>query len=117
MLAVGEYLWGGVDDSTLRLATAFGGGLGSSRQEACGVLSGGAMILSALYGRADYQQNDDELMRLVSLYRERFVAELGYSRCANLQESGFGSERTWPCATLALRAVPLLLAVLEEARG
>jgi len=100
VLAVGEYLWGAVDDQMLRISSAFAGGVGCSHEEICGALSGGAMILSVLYGRTGPDQNDDDLKRLVCLYRDRFIAEFGYSRCSDLQASGFGSERTWPCSAL-----------------
>lgn len=115
MLAVGEHLWGEVDDHTRRLTTGLAGGLGCGYQELCGALSGGALLIGALYGRTAPDQDDSECNRLVCLYRERFVEELGTSRCFDLRESGFGSDGLWPCSTLVERAARILLEVLDEA--
>jgi C_GCAxxG_C_C family probable redox protein len=117
VLAVGEYLWGAVDDQVLRMSSALAGGVGCSHEEVCGTLSGGAMILGVLYGRTRPEQNDDELKRLVCLFRDRFIAEFGYSRCGDLQASGFGDGRTWPCSAVGERAVRVLMGVLEETEG
>ena len=51
MLAVGEHLLGPLDDQVLRMSSGLGGGLGSTQQELCGALSGGVLIIGALYGR------------------------------------------------------------------
>ena len=109
MLAVGEHLLGWLDDRTRRMACALGGGIGGSHQEACGALTGGVLVLGALYARSSPDQEDTELYGRVSAFREQFLAEFGFTRCAELQASGFGSDGTQPCSVLVERAAQILL--------
>ena len=114
MLAVGEHLWGSVDDEILRMTTGLAGGVGCSYEELCGALSGGTLIIGSLYGRTSSETNDDECQRLVCSYRERFIAAFGTSRCADIRESGYGSEGIWPCSVLVGRAARILLETLAD---
>jgi len=116
VLAVGEHLWGEVDDHTLRMTTGLAGGVGCGEQELCGVLSGGVMVIGAQHGRTAPDVDDSECHRLVCLYRNRFIEELGHSRCMDLRESGFGGDGPWPCSNLIERAARILLEVLDEAQ-
>jgi C_GCAxxG_C_C family probable redox protein len=115
VLAVGEHLWGHVDEGLLRASTALAGGLGCSHEEVCGALNGGMMLIGVLYGRTDPETDDTECNRLACAYRDRFVAEFGLSRCADLRASGYGSEGIWPCSELVERATRILLGTLEGA--
>jgi len=54
MLAVGGHVLGNLDPRFVRMATGFAGGVGESKQEMCGALSAGVMLIGALYGR--YEQ-------------------------------------------------------------
>ena len=114
MLAVGEHLWGRVDDQVLRMSSGLAGGIGCSHEEACGVLSGGALLIGSLYGRTHPEQDDTECNRLVCLFRDRFATALGTTNCGALRASGYGSEGQWPCSTLVERAVRILLEVVAE---
>jgi C_GCAxxG_C_C family probable redox protein len=114
VLAVGEHLWGQVDDRTRRMTTALGGGVGGTEQELCGALSGGALIIGALHGRASVDEEDTECYRRMSLYRDRFLAHFGTTRCTDLRASGYGSEGQWPCSSLVEQATRILWQVLSE---
>lgn len=114
MLAVGEHLWGDVDDHTRRMTSGLAGGVGCSYQELCGALSGGALIIGALHGRASADEDDTECNRRVSLYRDQFLERFGTTRCFDLRESGYGSEGRWPCSALVDQATRILWQVLSE---
>ncbi|HNS50304.1 MAG TPA: C-GCAxxG-C-C family protein [Anaerolineae bacterium] len=114
MLAVGEDLLDPLDQRIRRMACALGGGLGGSHQEACGALTGGALVLGALYARTSPDQEDTDLYRRVSAFRDRFLVEFGFTRCCDLQASGFGSEGIHPCSELVARASRLLLDAIQE---
>ena len=114
MLAVGEYLLGQVDDRFLRIATGLGGGVGGTQQELCGALSGGVLLIGALYGRIKPDEDNSLCMELATLYRKRFAQELGSTNCGILRESGYGSEGSTPCSVLVERAVKVLLDTLTE---
>ena len=114
MLAVGEQLWGGVDDRTLRMTTSLAGGLGCSFQEQCGALSGGSLLIGALYGRISPEEDDSECNRRVCEFRERFLQQFGATRCQDVRDSGYGSEGQWPCSALVEQTTRILWQVLEE---
>ncbi len=123
MLAVGEQVmddletWHGEVDALVRVATGFSGGLGDTRQELCGALSGGVMIIGALFGRGSLEEDDQPAVDLAARYRERFLETFGYTRCDDLREQvvdppgGLGS-----CGELVKRATTVLIALLEEKR-
>lgn len=112
MLAVGEHLWGCVDDRIVRMTSGLGGGIGGSYEELCGVMSGGTLIIGGLYGRTRVDEDDSECNRLVCAFRDRFVERFGTTRCFDLRESGYGGDGPWPCSLLVERATRILLEVL-----
>ncbi|KPK95038.1 MAG: hypothetical protein AMJ88_01630 [Anaerolineae bacterium SM23_ 63] len=114
MLTVGEYALGAVDPKLCKVATGLGGGIGGTHQELCGALSGGVLLLGALYGRTEAGKSDDLCMHLSAEYRTRFAQELGSTHCGTLRESGFGLGGTIPCSVLVERATRVLLEVLAE---
>ena len=116
MLAVGEQLWGHVDDRICRMASGLAGGVGCSLEELCGTLSGGALIIGSLYGRVDPDADDEECNRRVCAYRDRFRQSFGTTRCYDIRASGYGSEGQWPCSVLVERATRILMEVLDQAR-
>jgi hypothetical protein len=113
MLAVGEYLLGYVDDWILRMMSGLANGGGCSRQEPCGALIVGVLLIGALHGRTKPTEDDRECQRLAAEYRERFAQELGATRCCDLRVSGHGSGGTQPCSAVVERAARILLQVLD----
>ena len=113
MLAVGEQLWGEVDQRLLRVSSGLAGGLGCGHQELCGALSGGTLIIGALYGRTSLDEDDAECNRRVSDYRDRFLQRFGTTCCQELRDSGYGSEGQWPCSALVEDATRILYQVLS----
>jgi C_GCAxxG_C_C family probable redox protein len=101
-----------VDDRIRRMSTGLAGGLGCSHQELCGALSGGILIISAVYGRTSPDEDDSECNRRVSDYRLRFLQQFGTTCCLDLRASGYGSDGQWPCSLLVERATRLLCEVL-----
>lgn len=97
------------------MATGFSGGLGNTRQELCGALSGGVMVIGALFGRTSFQEDDRLAIELADRYRRRFLDEFGYTQCAELREQvvetpeGFTS-----CGGLVEHAAASLLQLLSE---
>jgi hypothetical protein len=115
---VGESLWDNFDPALLRATSSLGGGLGSSQQELCGALGAGALIIGVVHGRTKPDQNNDYCKEVAVRYRDRFLKEWNYTRCADLRAQGFGS--TWPCATLVEKTTTILLEILNgdvENRG
>jgi C_GCAxxG_C_C family probable redox protein len=114
LLAVGEYKLGSVDNQAIRLSTALAGGIGCCFQETCGGLTGGTMLIGALYGRTRPDENDDFCQKLAARYQAEFNRELGATRCADLKASGFGEGGKWPCSVLIERAAGILFDLLAD---
>ncbi|NLG51041.1 MAG: C_GCAxxG_C_C family protein [Chloroflexi bacterium] len=72
---------GKTSDLLLRASTPFGGGIGGCREEVCGALSGGVLVLGALMGRTLPTEDNEHLRALVRLLRDRFQAALGHTHC------------------------------------
>ncbi len=98
-----------------RMSTGFAGGIGGSRQEVCGALAGGIMVIGALFGRSDLQ--DDALaQRLCKQFRDRFYEAFETTQCARLREDVVESEDgLGSCAVLVQRTTMMLLQVLADA--
>jgi C_GCAxxG_C_C family probable redox protein len=86
MLAVGGHVVGDLDPSIVRMTTGFAGGVGGSKQEMCGALSSGVMIIGGLCGREGPEEDDRPALELVTRYRERFAEEFGLTQCAPLRK-------------------------------
>lgn len=97
------------------MANLFAGGVGGSREEMCGAMTGALMAMSALIGRTDCRVDDKAEMALAKLYRERFLAQEGGTLCAPLRAKMRGPDDKGSCGPLAERAAWLALAVLAEA--
>lgn len=81
MIAVGDHLYGQVPEMLVRVSCPFGGGVGGSREELCGVLSGGIMMLGAARGRLSPQEKDEDLRIIARAFREWFLKRYGASAC------------------------------------
>ena len=110
---MGEHLFGQMDPMIIRVSTAFAGGVGDARQEMCGALGGGVMLIGALHGRSTSSEKSDHCRKLVTAYRQRFVEQFGAAHCNDLTAIGYGAKDGPSCATLVEDAAALLLDLLE----
>jgi len=95
-----------------RASCALGGGLGVCYQELCGVLSGGALMLGALHGRASSAESDDELRALVCELRQRFIEFAGSSQCQAIRDSL--PDQPERCLPILEGGIRLLVEILES---
>ncbi|MFP3896843.1 MAG: C-GCAxxG-C-C family (seleno)protein [Anaerolineales bacterium] len=117
MLAVGERYFDRVPDTLVRVSCPFAGGMGCDYKEACGVLSGGIIVLGALWGRVSTQENDDWLQGLTCQYRDAFVeANDGTSTCQTIRDRmPEGDKRCFPIIQRGIRVlVPLIEKALKD---
>lgn len=112
-LALGEHYLREVDPLALRLSTPFAGGIGGTRLETCGALTGGILLIGALCGRADGQTNDERCLALAAAFRERFQQEFGFTTCQALKDNWVGKPGQPDCKTLTERTAGLLIEILE----
>ncbi len=114
MLAVGGHILGDLDSLIVRMTNGFAGGVGGSKQEMCGALSAGVMIIGALHGRSSPEEDSEPARQLATRYRERFAAELGTTRCGPLYEQVHAPGGSGSCAVVVERAARILLELLAE---
>jgi C_GCAxxG_C_C family probable redox protein len=118
VLAVGECMLGEeAARRCVRWASGLAGGLGGGKQEMCGALSGGVMVIGGLYGRDGPTDDDDEPAWDPALrFRERFLAAFGTTQCEPLYEQVHSPDGPGSCSQVAERAARILWEVLSETR-
>ena len=121
-------LAGKTPEEVLPLMGGFGGGFGASREEACGAISGGVLILSLCFPHADGadQAAKKELYRITKEFRKRFSDVFGLTRCGELLRAKPGVTEKNPaaqrlgitahCDNMVVTAVELLEALVAEER-
>ncbi len=112
---MGEPLLGEPSPYVMGMACCLCGGMGGTEQEMCGALSGGALVIGALWGRTSSDQDDQLALDLAARYRERFVDVFGGTQCAWLRESVvYHPDGLGACSALVKRATLILLQILAE---
>jgi C_GCAxxG_C_C family probable redox protein len=101
-------------DVAKRMGTGFSGGLGNTHQELCGALSGGVLVIGALLGRTELAEDDRPALNASTLFRARFLAKFGETRCAPLRERVTAPGGLGSCALLIEQSTLLLLELLDE---
>lgn len=115
MLAVGEHYLGHEKTmQALPFASPFAGGVGGTRAELCGALTGGLMVIGGLHGREDGPTPDQECQDLAAKYRADFLQEFGWLKCGELREHWIGNAGQETCRLLVERAASLLIRNLDS---
>ncbi len=113
--AVGEHLWGGVDDQVQMISTGFSGGVGGTHEEVCGGVSGAAIIAGLIYGRTSADEAKMiRCKRVVTTHRDNFINHFGVTRCQELRDAQFGSDERNPCSAIIGPAAAMLIDLLRE---
>ncbi|OLN28126.1 C_GCAxxG_C_C family protein [Desulfovibrio sp. DV] len=94
-------------EQAARLGTAFGAGVGRSKEEMCGALSGGLIALGYLQGRSGGDEGWDGLAALAAGVRNRFKAAHGCTSCASLLARFGPQESMDKCIRLSARTAGL----------
>ena len=113
-LGAGGHLLGELQPHAVRLATPFAGGLGSTKLELCGALTGALMVIGGLYGRTEAGTDDARCQELAAAYRAGFLQRFGWLKCQDLKEHWIGNHGQTNCRALVEGATLLLLELLEE---
>jgi len=92
------------DEQIFRTATPFGGGVGSSRKELCGALSGSVMAVGWILGRIRPDESDNPSKEIALRLCDQFRKFLQETRCQVLYDR-FGKNQNLKCAYLTSSAV------------
>ncbi len=95
------------------VATGFGGGIGASRAETCGALTGGIIAIGCLFGRKEPKDDKKAAYELAAEFRKKFIEAFGSSTCRTILE-GFGEqENRIECKKMTVRAAGILCTLLD----
>ncbi len=97
-----------------KVATAFGGGIGRSKEETCGTLTGGIIALGYLFGRVEPAENPNKVHELAAEFRKRFVEKLGASVCKDILKEFGEQENFVKCKKMTAEAAGILAELLAE---
>jgi C_GCAxxG_C_C family probable redox protein len=110
LLAVGgHYLGDEKVRQALPFSSSFAGGVGGSRAELCGALTGGLMVIGGLYGRVVGPIPDQQCQDLAAQFRADFLQEFGWLKCGELKEHWIGNAGQESCKLLVERAAGVLV--------
>ncbi len=98
-----------------RVASAFGGGIGGSREEACGALTGGIIAIGLIMGRSLPQEDNTAAKEAAKAYREKFQQLSGATQCGALLEKFGDQENYHECGKLVGQATVALARIFKEA--
>ena len=99
-----------------RVASAFCGGVASTKEELCGALSGGIIAIGYLTGRMKPGENIQLTKELAATLRTQFIAQYGATKCQSVLETLGPQENALKCKELTAQ-VAGMLAQLLRAKG
>lgn len=91
------------DDNTWdipNVASGFGGGIGSCKEDVCGILTGGVIALGRLYGRSAPGADINNLKDLIGEFRKTFIERVGSTKCPDILEKLGEQEEMNKCKKL-----------------
>ena len=100
-----------------KVATAFGGGVGRTKQDICGGLIGGIIALGFLFGRSEPGTDWTTASDLAAELRQRFVQAHGTTNCGSLLEAFGPQENMMRCKQLSGEVAGMLADILEDHKG
>ena len=104
----------GREEYSTKSATAFGGGIGGTKCETCGALTGGVIALGCLFGRTEPGADKQDVYALATEFRNRFLDTFGSTRCKAILEAFGRQENLIECKRMTGAAAGILFDILQE---
>ena len=95
------------------LATPFGGGMGRSHSEACGIISGGIMGVGLFHGRVRAGADWDAAAELAATFRARFAEACAGTFCQQVLAEFGEQNELHKCKAMAGTMATVLAGMLE----
>ena len=95
-----------------RVASGFGGGIGSCKEDVCGILTGGVIALGWLYGRAEPGADINNLKDLTGVFRKKFIERIGSTKCPEILEKLGEQEKMIKCKKLTAEMTGVLWEII-----
>ena len=100
-------------ENLIRLASAFGGGIGGSMEDHCGAFTGGVLSTGFFLGRENPGEELSKSKMMISEFKEKFIDTFGHLNCAALRKS-FGDEGQMGCVRVTMEATKMMATLLDE---
>ena len=113
--AVLEAFSGEIPQDFPRVASAFGGGIGGSHEDACGTLTGGILAIGYLLGRDSANANLQTAKDVAGRYREQFYQTYGTTQCSTLLDKFGDQVDDHECKKMVGRMAVTLAKILKDA--
>jgi C_GCAxxG_C_C family probable redox protein len=113
MMMAGKYYLPDIEFDYSNLVTGFGGGIGRSRVETCGALTGSIVALSMLVGRGNPEVSVDPIHFKMSAFRDIFYAKFKNTICEKLREGLEGDAAKQMCHEMTAETVEMLFMYMK----
>ena len=97
-----------------RSATAFGGGIGGTKCETCGALTGGVLALGWLFGRTTPGADKQDAYAFAAEFRNKFIDSFGSTQCKVILDAFGKQENLLECKRMTAAAAGMLFDLLQE---
>lgn len=112
--AITEIYGNGSSRGIPKIATGFGGGIGRTKQEICGAITGGIMAIGFLSGRSEPGADWTEASEMAAKLKRRFVQEHGTTNCGALLATFGPQENMMRCKQLSGEVAGMLADILNK---
>ena len=112
--AIMEVYGSNISHDIPKVATAFGGGVGRTKEDICGGLAGAFIALGFLFGRNEAEADWSEASELAAKLRQRFLEEHGTTNCATLLNTFGPQENMMRCKQLSGEVASMLGKIIDE---
>jgi C_GCAxxG_C_C family probable redox protein len=112
--AIVENYGNGDAEALTKIATPFGGGVGGTKQELCGALTGGVMAFGFLYGRHTATGDADASKQMAARLRDKMITSMQTTQCQARVDQFNPDTRREQCADLVAQTAGWAVELLEE---
>ena len=108
-----EVYGNGTSNDIPKVATAFGGGVGRTKQDICGALLGGFIALGYLFGRSEPGADWTDAAESAAELRRQFVQAHGTTNCGALLATFGPQEDMMRCKQLSGEVAGMLADIID----
>lgn len=106
--------YGNASDSIPKVASGFGGGVGRTLGDVCGIFSGGIIALGYLHGRMTPTEDIKDVFNLTAEWRRRFIAKVGSTQCPTILKKLGEQDNMMKCKKLTAEMTGILAELLDK---
>jgi C_GCAxxG_C_C family probable redox protein len=106
--------YGDASTSIPKVASGFGGGVGRTSEDVCGIFSGGIIALGYLHGRMAPEEDIKDVFVLTAEWRKRFITKVGTTQCPAILEKFGEQENMMKYKKLTAEMTAILAELLDK---